>query len=92
MFAPDAAIRMSKEPNIYPAILHGDRLEWLGEAPSAGDGAHVEVVVTNALPAGITGREALALLDQLGPDGAFADIGDPVAWQREQRAERDLPR
>ena len=82
---------MPKQPDVYPAILRGDRLEWLAGAPPEGDGAHVEVVVTNALPAGITGRDALALLDRLGPDGAFQDITDPVAWQREQREERDLP-
>lgn len=80
------------EPKSYPAILRGNRLEWLGDVPPAGDGAHVEVVMTGALPPGITGREALALLEQLGPSGAFSDIADPVAWQREQREERPLPR
>lgn len=92
MFAQDSDLDMSENPNAYPAILHGDRLDWLADAPPEGDGARVEVVVTNALPVGITGREALALLDRLGPTGAFADIADPVAWEREQREERPLPR
>ena len=73
----------------YSAILRGDRLEWLGPTPDAGDGARVDVTI--AEPMGMTGRAVLDMLDRLGPGGAFQDVADPVAWQRAERKDRDLP-
>ena len=35
---------------------------------------------------------ALAALDRIASRGGIAGMDDPVAWQREQRADRPLPR
>jgi len=36
-------------------------------------------------------RRVTAALDALRRSGAFADVGDPVAWQRDLRKDRPLP-
>ena len=37
-------------------------------------------------------RKALEALENLAKLGAFKDIDDPVAWQREQRKDRNIGR
>ncbi|MDT0648336.1 hypothetical protein RM545_16720 [Zunongwangia sp. F260] len=37
-------------------------------------------------------KKALEALEDLAKIGAFKDIDDPVAWQREQRKDRDIGR
>ena len=36
-------------------------------------------------------KSIFELFQSLADSGAFADIEDPVAWQREQRKDRPLP-
>lgn len=36
-------------------------------------------------------QQALAALDRIAARGGIAGIDDPLAWQREQRADRNLP-
>ncbi|MBP6788107.1 MAG: hypothetical protein KA170_11005 [Candidatus Promineofilum sp.] len=83
----------------YKAILRGDRLVWI-EAPPA------TAVVDDGVPVHVTflhealseNEEALAerqeslraLLEELVALNPFADIDDPVAWQREIRRDRAL--
>ena len=80
----------------YKALLHGDRLEWLGEAPEPQTDAPLSVHVTvlePELPAEMhaRGHTMAALLEQLAERRTFSTITDPVRWQRELRQERVLP-
>ena len=77
----------------YKAILKGNQIEWSDEAPDA-DGP-IEVFVT-LLPATHTQPDAgrgQRMADALAQIAAQATlpIDDASAWQREQRADRELP-
>jgi hypothetical protein len=78
----------------YTALLCGDRLEWLGEAPESQTEAPLRVHVTIVEPVAeghARGPAMAALLEKLAARGTFADIPDPVTWQRELRQDRVLP-
>jgi hypothetical protein len=82
----------------YEAVLRGDRLEWRGKAPEQikderAIGVHVTVLQdADVLPDRTTrGAKMDEALEKLAAINAFAQISDPVAWQREQREERPLP-
>jgi len=80
----------------YKALLHGDRLEWLGEAPELQTDAPVSVhvmVLEQEPPTEVhaRGHAMAALLEQLAERRTFSTITDPVRWQRELRQERVLP-
>jgi hypothetical protein len=78
----------------YTALLRGDRLEWLGEAPESQTDAplHVHVTIVEPVAEGhARGPAMAALLEKLAARGTFADIPDPVKWQRELRQDRALP-
>lgn len=45
----------------------------------------------NGQPPRADGQRMAAALERLAAIGAFSDISDPVAWQRAERADRDLP-
>ena len=80
----------------YKALLRGDRLEWLGEAPEPQTDAPLSVHVTvldQELPAEVhaRGHAMAALLEKLAERRTFSAITDPVRWQRELRQERVLP-
>ena len=80
----------------YTALLRGDRLEWLGEAPEPQTEAplRVHVTVVEQEPpteAHARGHAMAALLEQLAERRTFSAITDPVRWQRELRQERVLP-
>lgn len=78
----------------YSAVLSGDRLVWKGRAPSISTPVDVEVDIPDQIePLSSEERrrlreEALAGLARIQ---AFADIEDPVEWQREIRKDRPLP-
>jgi hypothetical protein len=78
----------------YTALLHGDRLEWLGEAPEPQTDAPLRVEVTiveQGAEGDGRGPAMAALLEKLAARGTFAAIPDPVTWQREIRQDRALP-
>jgi hypothetical protein len=80
----------------YRALLRGDRLEWLEEAPESQTNAPLRVHVTvleQELPAEVhaRGHAMAALLEKLAERRTFSAITDPVKWQRELRQERILP-
>ena len=78
----------------YTALLRGDRLEWLGEAPESQTAVPLRVYVTIVEPvaeAHTRGPAMAALLEKLAARGTFAAISDPVTWQRELRQDRALP-
>ncbi len=78
----------------YKAILHGDQVEWLEQPPEKSGPVQVQITVLEeptAEPTRERGRVMAEALAALAQRGAFAEITDPVAWQRELRAERVLP-
>ena len=80
----------------YRALLHGDRLEWLGEAPESQTDAPLRVDVTVVEQAPVSeaharGSAMAALLEKLAARNTFSAITDPVRWQRELRQERVFP-
>jgi hypothetical protein len=80
----------------YRALLRGNSLEWIGEAPERSEGYPTAVEVTvleERYPAEARsrGEEMAATLDKLADNGAISDITDPIAWQRDLRQDRPLP-
>ena len=79
----------------YKAILHGDRVEWLDGAPDADGPLPVEIMVETSSGADVKDGDEIApvshFFQALADMGTFADIEDPVAWQREIRKDRPLP-
>ena len=80
----------------YRALLRGDHLEWLGEAPEFQTDAPLSVHVTIVEPEPVAevyarGPAMAALLEKLAARGTFAAIPDPGRWQRELRQDRALP-
>jgi hypothetical protein len=80
----------------YRALLHGNRLEWLEDAPESQIDTPLRVHVTvleQELPAEghARGHAMAAILEQLAERRTFASITDPVRWQRELRQDRVLP-
>jgi len=79
----------------YRAILRGNRLEWTDSEPAdLNPEQPVEVTIVNGPdhPDALTqGRRMAKALERLAATNAFADIKDPVAWQRELRKDRPLP-
>jgi hypothetical protein len=73
----------------YRALLHGDRLEWLEDAPLR---VHV-TVLEQGPPAEVhaRGHAMAAILEKLAERRTFSAITDPVRWQRELRQDRGLP-
>ena len=79
----------------YRAILKGNRLEWTGSGPTNLDSEQpVEVTILDTpgdIDATTQGERMAKALERLASSNAFADIKDPVAWQREIRKDRPLP-
>ena len=78
----------------YTALLRGNHLEWLGEAPESQTDAPLRVHVTIVEPVAevhVRGPAMAALLEKLAARGTFAAIPDPVKWQRELRQDRTVP-
>jgi hypothetical protein len=85
-------------PRTYKAILRGDRVQWLGDAPDTNGGIPVEVIVVSdtdrrASPddTEVRRRQVHEALEALAASNPFAEITDPIAWQREIRKDRPLP-
>jgi len=81
---------------MYRALLHGDRLEWLGEAPESQTDAPLSVQVIILEQESLSEEHArgpamAALLEKLAERNTFSPITDPVRWQRELRQDRVLP-
>ena len=80
----------------YRAVLIGNRLKWIGDMPEYESKRPMNVQVRfleeRALPREVSrGREMAEILEQLAQSGTFAQITDPVSWQREVRKDRPLP-
>ena len=78
----------------YKAILHDNQVEWLEQPPEKSGTVQVYITVLEEPtpePLSERGRMMAEALAELARRGTFADITDPVAWQREVRSERVLP-
>ncbi len=81
----------------YKALLRGNRLEWLEEAPESETDHPLSVQVTileqgTVAEEHMRGQAMAAVLEQLAARGTLSDIANPVKWQRELRQDRPLPR
>ena len=70
-------------------------LEWANEVPRQGD-RPVRVYVTlqeerSTLSAQLRRQRIVEILEKIATNNAFAEISDPVEWQRELRQDRPLP-
>ncbi len=77
----------------YKAILRGDHIEWLEQPPENPDPVQVHITFLEEAPEAVVerGRVMADALAALAGRGSFAQISDPMAWQRETRSERNLP-
>lgn len=77
----------------YEAVVKGNLIEWQGDAPPQRGTIRVHVTLMEATsnPTAAEPRRAmLEALEGFAASGVFADIKDPVAWQREIRKDRPL--
>ncbi|HWK89106.1 MAG TPA: hypothetical protein VNP72_03900 [Longimicrobium sp.] len=77
----------------YRAVLKGDHVRWIDSAPVATEETQVEITLLEEKPRPTRsrGEEMGRALEELAQMGAFSEITDPVAWQREIRRDRPLP-
>ena len=78
----------------YKAILHDNQVEWLDQPPEQSGTVRVYITVLEEPAPELLpdrGRVMAQALAVLARRGTFADITEPVAWQREVRSERALP-
>lgn len=78
----------------YKAILRGDHVQWLGDAPETNGGIAVQItVIEQPTPTdkAARGQAMAAALQKIADGGGVPSIPDPVAWQREIRRDRPLP-
>ncbi len=80
----------------FRALLRGDQLEWTSRRPTvipADQPVLVDVTVSEEpfTTKPQSGQSMAAILEQLAQIGSFAEISDPVEWQRDLRADRSLP-
>lgn len=72
----------------YSAILRGHTLTWIDSPPLTKQAAvQVEVVLQSSE---LSAAHPVDFLAEIAARGGIADIPDPVAWQREQRADRPI--
>ena len=78
----------------YRAILDDDRVRWLEQPPERSGTVQVHITFLDEgghETSADRGRLMAESLAELAKRGTFAEISDPVAWQRELRSERTLP-
>ena len=84
----------------FQAVLTGDQLKWNPSRPATlprDQPILVNVTVFDAtvfddpVSESLSGAAMSAALEQLARLAPFADIDDPVEWQRELRSDRSLP-
>lgn len=79
----------------YEAVLRGNVIEWRGDAPrslASGQAMNVHVTVLDEPSAEPSrGERMAAALGAIAQSRALEGV-DAARWEREERAERDLPR
>lgn len=78
----------------YKAILRDNQIEWLECPPETAGALQVYITFPEEQDSEFSsnrGKLMAEVLAELARRDTFAAIPDPVAWQRELRAERALP-
>ena len=78
----------------YRAVLDDDRVTWLEQPPERSGTMQVHITILEEEGRGTSadrGRVMAESLAGLAKRGTFAEVADPVAWQRELRSECTLP-
>lgn len=78
----------------YRAILLKDQVQWREDSPSADTPVDVYITVlgpNEASSKASRGEEMAAALEDIAKAGGLQCDTDPVDWQRQVRADRDLP-
>ena len=81
-------------PHTYKAILKGDRVQWIGDAPDTNGGVPVQITVLERpqpCDEATRSQQIRDALNALVESGAATAFGDPAEWQREIRKDRPLP-
>lgn len=79
-------------PRVYEGILRDDHIDWTTERPFHGTPVRVLVtVIADETEKDGRGTRMASALSELAERGGLGSIGDPQAWQRAVRRERDLP-
>jgi hypothetical protein len=80
------------------AVVNGDRIQWLEASEQSFPASHpVEALITplQEQPASLSPEQRterrLAALKRPISINAFSAVGDPPEWQRNTRADRELP-
>jgi hypothetical protein len=78
---------------IYKAILHGDRVEWIDPPPKRKEPIQINITLEeNARPRhNNCGDEMARVLEALARGGGLSAIPNPSDWQREVRQDRPMP-
>lgn len=75
----------------YKAILRDDHVEWIDSPPDRSRATPVHItLLEEGTSVPDRGKAMAEALEKLAQSGAFSDIEDPVAWQREIRKDRPL--
>lgn len=87
---------MSQRYQRYQAVLNGNQVEWIDEAPDSTGPARVEIIMKPEPLESDEARRArrkiaVEALAELAAAGGIASIPDPAAWEREIRKDRPLP-
>lgn len=80
--------------NTYRAILEGNVIRWLDASPNLQHPVQVHVTLlgeTSASAIKIRAQAMKAALQNLAQSKALEAITDPLAWQKAQRQDRNLP-
>jgi hypothetical protein len=79
----------------YRATIHGNTIEWDGEAPkNLSDDSSIKVdvtIVSTPKPKRPNGRKMAAISQRMADRGGVTSIENAVEWQREIRKDRKLP-
>ena len=80
------------------AVVNGDRIQWLEASEQSFPASHPVAALITPLPeqpgsplAEQRAERRLAALKKLAAINAFSTVTDPQAWQRDIRADRELP-
>jgi hypothetical protein len=76
----------------YRAVISDDHIEWTNGAPERKEKLHVTVTVADEdqLDDSERGARMAEALVELARIGAFSEIEDSAAWEREIRRDRPL--
>lgn len=78
----------------FKAVLKGNVIEWIDEAPQLGDqsiAVHITVLEEDlGSDVASRGQRMAEVLEKLAANRAFSEV-DPMVWQREVRYDRSIP-